>query len=362
MRRILIGALLLGIVSGAVFYWLLHTGEGESPVVPDSPAPLAEARLSGPFTHENLSIFLVHGPDTLKTEDFLILSEAMEQKQFVIHETQSVNQLEMENLSDKSVIILSGDVLKGGQQDRIAQNDQVVPPRSGKLKLVCFCVEHTAPRWMRKLDQETGTFANSPGQLAHNSLRLANRVSGAQAEVWTNVAALQDKLGGNLKTNVKAGESDSSLALSLDHKKVQEETDKYVRTLADIARDKRDVIGYAFAINGKFVSADQFGSARLFQKVWPRLLKANAIEAIAEYEKDKKFDPATALACKKFMEESEKPAAAAGQVDADLENRVFGGSGRAQPKKDAAPATGKNALFETADKEGGLLRRNILAR
>jgi hypothetical protein len=145
----------------------------------------------------------------------------------------------MENLSDKSVVVLAGDILKGGQQDRFAQSDQIIPPKSGKLKLASFCVEHTASRWMKKLDKDNSTFAYSPGQVASNSIRLANRAYHSQGEVWKNVAGLQSQLSKNLKADVKAKESDSSLALSLDHKKVQEETERYYQKLAGIVKDEK---------------------------------------------------------------------------------------------------------------------------
>jgi hypothetical protein len=286
----------------------------------------------------------------------------MEQKKFVIHETQSVTQLEMENLSDKCVIILAGDILKGGQQDRIAQDDQIIPPKSGKLKLQSFCVEHTAARWLRKLDGTNSTFGYSPGQLASNALRVANRKR-SQAEVWRNVAGLQTQLSSNLKAEVKAKESDSSLALSLDHKKVQEEAEKYCQKLADIAKDKKNVIGYVMAINGKFVTADLYGSGQLFQKVWPRLLKANAIEAVSEYEATKKFNAPTEATCKKFMNDLEKYAPASGKDDRYAEEEAIEGrTGREVAQKAKMPDSGKSVLFETADKDHGLLRRNILAK
>ena len=39
-----------------------------------------EYSLSGPFTHRNLSIFLVHGSSQTGSADFLTLQEALEQK------------------------------------------------------------------------------------------------------------------------------------------------------------------------------------------------------------------------------------------------------------------------------------------
>src|SRR5262245_38344421 len=144
--------------------------------------PPPERKISGPYTHENLAIFFIHGEDALKGRKFMLLGEAMEKKVFAIYETQKVNTLEMENLSaTDEVLILSGDILKGGQQDRIAQHDQFVPPKSGKVPLTVFCVEHTAGRWMREMTEMDKKFQASPGQLNNNALRLANRKEGNQA-------------------------------------------------------------------------------------------------------------------------------------------------------------------------------------
>ncbi|MFN2514812.1 MAG: ARPP-1 family domain-containing protein [Pyrinomonadaceae bacterium] len=56
-------------------------------------------RLSGPYTHKNLTIFLVHGKDLLAGKTFLTLQEALEQKKLVVYETKDVNELSIENLS-----------------------------------------------------------------------------------------------------------------------------------------------------------------------------------------------------------------------------------------------------------------------
>src|SRR6266550_5097087 len=51
-------------------------------------------RLSGPYTHNNLSIFLIHSKTTTtRMKSFLTLQEALEQKKVVVYETQSVNEL-----------------------------------------------------------------------------------------------------------------------------------------------------------------------------------------------------------------------------------------------------------------------------
>src|SRR5262249_5143020 len=156
--------------------------------------------------------------------------------------------------------------------DRIAQFDFLVPPKSGKLPLQAFCVEHTASRWMRKLEGKDKTFEYSPGLSANNGIRLATRYEMNQSNVWKTVREIQGQLSEKAGKSVKDKESDSSLALSLKVKEVREATEKYTTKLKDIFQGKQDVIGYVFAINGKVVAADIYGSPTLFRKVWPRLL------------------------------------------------------------------------------------------
>src|SRR6185295_12184449 len=97
-------------------------------------------KLSGPYTHKNLSIFLVHGKNTIKTKTFLTLQEALIQKKVVVYETQSVNELSIQNFSSEDVYVQSGDIVKGGQQDRMIGVDLIVPGHSDKLPISAFCV------------------------------------------------------------------------------------------------------------------------------------------------------------------------------------------------------------------------------
>jgi hypothetical protein len=69
------------------------------------------------------------------------------------------------------------------------------------------------------------------------------------------------------------------------------------------------VIGYVFAINGKVNSADVYASSLLFRKLWPKLLRASAIEAISELREGQTFEPATVASARTFLTDSEKAAA-----------------------------------------------------
>ena len=94
-----------------------------------------------PVVHENLSVFLLRGPSALGGEKVLMLGEAIAAKKVRVDETQDVNALTLENLSDETVFVQAGDIVKGGQQDRTLGTDLIVPRRSGKVKIAAFCVE-----------------------------------------------------------------------------------------------------------------------------------------------------------------------------------------------------------------------------
>ena len=271
-------------------------------------------RLSGPYTHKNLTIFLVHGKSLIKTKSFLTLQEALVQKKVVVYETKSVNELSIQNFSDEDVYVQSGDIVKGGQQDRMIGVDLIVPPRSGKMPISAFCVEHG--RWSGRGSEKAGSFNSSADAASTKEIKLAAR-SNSQGGVWENVRVAQDKLSRSVGARVNSPVSESSLQLAVENGKVQETAEGYINALSNIANRSEDVIGYVFAINGKVNSADIYGSNSLFKKLWPKLLKANAIEAIAELQRDK-FTPASAASVQGFLSESEKPKGS----DKDVNARV----------------------------------------
>jgi len=70
-------------------------------------AMIRDLKLSGAYTHENLTIFLISGEDRIKGKNFLTLQEAIEQKKMIVHETENVNGLAVENVSSDQEIFFS---------------------------------------------------------------------------------------------------------------------------------------------------------------------------------------------------------------------------------------------------------------
>jgi hypothetical protein len=320
---------------------------GEKTAAPEKKAAPVY-RLSGPFTHDNLTIYLIRGEEAIKGRNFLTLDEALTQKKVVVHETQNVNQLAIENTSTgDEIFVQAGDIVKGGQQDRTIAIDLIVPPKSGKVPLASFCVE--SGRWSAREGEAVRMFAMSKDQLASNSQKLAARKAVSQREVWDKVAEAQRILTDKVKGDVKDAKSESSLQLTLEHKKLLEAIEGHIKKLKDAPEGKEDVIGFAVCINGKVNNADVYAANSLFLKLWPKLLKAAAVEAVAE-KKDGKFTEPKEATVLTFLADAEK-----GKVeDKEINKRLL----------QHGCENDKSCLFETRDRANASapVRRSYIAK
>ena len=264
-------------------------------------------RISGPLVHENLAVYFVHGSST-RGKVPLTLEEALAGGAVKVRETSNVNQLEIENLGDDEVFVQSGDIVKGGKQDRTLMVSLLLPPHSGSFPIASFCVEEG--RWTPRGREDARNFATASASVPSRELKLAMKApvpaapssealnaepsrrlgsgisnpvaeAGArQMRVWESVRATQNKLSDNVGAQVRSAQSASSLQLALESEKLLDAQKVYINALLAAGERDDDIVGFVFAINGEINSADVYPSNGLFRKMWPKLLKASAIEAI----------------------------------------------------------------------------------
>src|ERR1700688_1690141 len=197
MERSLLIALavsLLGIsaVGSAAFVW---AGSGS----PSSqPKPEGDWRLLDPITYENISIFPVISSVSWDTSAFVTLDEGLSSGEVIVREqgsdgmarsrgvalpqynsSASVNQLVLINRGKRPVVLLAGELVSGGKQDRIIAKDRIVAPGSDPLPLDVFCVEHG--RW------SAGSQFTAAKTIVHPSVRENAAVKQKQADVWESV-------------------------------------------------------------------------------------------------------------------------------------------------------------------------------
>ncbi len=286
-----------------------------------------ELRPLAPVSYKNLTIFPVMGRDLQGSDAYITLDEGTKAGTVVITERgggqsaqaplrhprsanaqrqhvaytggggASVNELALVNRSGKKLLLLAGEVVVGGKQDRIVQEDRLIPPVSIPVALNVFCVEHG--RWTpRNAGYNSGggsaPVASAPddgkfsslGAVAHPKLRAAAQDKKVQGEVWKEVS----------ENNVKLGTANSTDTYQEVYKsgRVGAQMEDYVRALErEVLRP--GVVGVVIARNGKVVWADIFASQRLFASYWPKLLKSYVVDALGDNTSDARPSSADAL-------------------------------------------------------------------
>ena len=258
-------------------------------------------RLSGPHTHRNLAIYLIHRDGLNGGPAPLTLAEALEQGRIKVIETGDVGRLTVRNPGNRDVFIQAGDIVKGGKQDRVLTISMIVPPKSGLLPIDAFCVERD--RWARRGAEKVTEFSSSTHRLpskAIESIRMSRRTDepasrfGDQARVWESVRRTQQRLSVVMERKVADGRSPTSLQLSLENKALGAALAGYEKALGRLLEKHPDAVGYVIAINGRINSGDEFESAGLFRKLWRRQLRAAATEALAESSSGTRASPSQA--------------------------------------------------------------------
>jgi hypothetical protein len=307
----------------------------------------AAYKITGPFIHDNLTVFLIHGPNKT-AKSLLTLEEALDERKVIVYETRDVNELAIENVSNEDVFIESGDIVKGGAQDRTLKDDLILPFKSGKVSIGSFCVEHG--RWTQRGSEAVGTFDSANQALATKQLKMAVKMKANQQEVWNQVAAAQASLSSAMSMSARSAAAPTSLPMTMEAPAVRMSIDGYIQELAGVVNGKDDVIGYAFVINGKVNSADIYGSHQLFAGLWMKLLRASAVEAVSEYQPGTKFSPGTVADVRAMLADADsaKPAMR------DLTART----------QLVTKETARNVMFETRDRaqNGAWIHKNYMTR
>ncbi len=295
-RRWMWGGLIFLFLASVALAGELRRGRVLPPA--DEPAAAARAtwRVLDPVTRGNLSVYPVVSKLHVDTSAFLTLDEGLDSGQVRIAEYGQVerpierrrgpwgpqdpvwgygggprvNELVLVNESSRPLLLLAGEVVSGGKQNRIIGSDLIVPPYSRPLPLTVFCVEHG--RW------SSGKSFQSAGAIAHPRIRQEAQIAGSQQGVWNSVARSAGAMGvasptssyTDVLASAKARRAFDSVARSLESG-YQAELDKSIRG--------RGAVGVVVAINGQLAWADVFPSAELFRKYWPKLLRSYVLEA-----------------------------------------------------------------------------------
>src|SRR5205823_7096727 len=133
--------------------------------------------------HGALQVFSLQAKAPAPPLGVLTLDEARKEGSLLITERAdaSVPELVVENRAKSHVLLLAGEILIGGKQNRVLREDILLPPLSGERPIGVYCVEQGRWNEGRKEFESKGSFAQ-PGLRS----KLMERAD--QGRVWDSVA------------------------------------------------------------------------------------------------------------------------------------------------------------------------------
>jgi ARG/rhodanese/phosphatase superfamily protein len=281
------------------------------------PRPEGDWRLLDPVTYENISIFPVVTSYSQDTSEFLTLDEGLATGEVIVTERGSeglarsrdghavlipdyerrsgaaVNQLVLINRGKRPLLLLAGELVSGGKQDRIIGKDRIVPVGAPPLPLDVFCVEHG--RW------SNGSQFAAAKMIVHPSVREKAAVDQKQADVWSAVrggttyesrsaeapTAAPRISASDLSVGIAGAAPTESYQKLYEGGRVGQSVDGFVHELevrfarATSGLKNERVVGVVVAYGGEAAWSDVFASSHLFGRYWNKLLRSYAVEAMA---------------------------------------------------------------------------------
>ena len=192
-----------------------------------------------PIRNGSLTVFPVVSSKSYATGEFLTLDEGLRSGEVVVTEygnvrglvrqrvapaaqrdSAEVNRLVLVNNSKRPLLLLAGEIVAGGKQDRVIGMDRIVPSESDPIDLSVFCVE--PGRWVASSDHfgssgatygaaggrsaATASSAKSAGTLmAQPSVRAKAMGDKDQSQVWAEVRKQQQSMTAEVGKRIALG-------------------------------------------------------------------------------------------------------------------------------------------------------------
>jgi len=211
-----------------------------------------------------------------------------------------VNTLVLVNHSKRPLLLLAGEIVTGGKQDRIVAKDRIVPADADPIDLGVFCIE--PGRWT----ESSATFG-AAGKSAANSfmvqpeVRERAMVDQDQQQVWNSVDGAISHMEAAATPPASAGGpapegmhhrslGTSSYAKAMQDSAVSEKVDEaaapVMKAREQVLAQLRDehAIGVVVAVRGEIIWADLFANTDLLSRYWTKLVRSYAAESLMEGE------------------------------------------------------------------------------
>src|ERR1700758_2854730 len=200
--------------------------------------PTPGYKVLDPIRHGNLTVFPVVAARSYPTGEFLTLDEGLRSGEVIVteagsvqglvrrqppngirHDGAEVNRLVLVNNSKRPLLLLAGEIVTSGKQDRVIGKDRIVLPESDPIDLSVFCVE--PGRWVGSSE----TFGTMGTVMAAPAVRGKAMAEKNQAQVWSEVGKSRDEMMARAPSAAPAIGGTSSYARVMQNTEVLKQVD-----------------------------------------------------------------------------------------------------------------------------------------
>ncbi len=255
-----------------------------------------------------------------------------------------VNTLVLVNDSKRPLLLLAGEIVTGGKQDRVIAKDLIVPVGAAPIDLSVFCIEHgrwtessakfgttdkgaissfmvqPAVRQQAMVAKDQQKVWNSVGDAVSTMALAAAPPIAAPANVATGRVAPGEMNGRNgYAGSVTLGTTSYAKAMQTEavSAKVDQETAGIVQSREQALATLRQehAVGVVVAVRGEVIWADIFSDSGLLARYWTKLVRSYAAEGLGKVGAQ---GTATVADAQRFLDEP-----AQGREDSEGEVGVY---------------------------------------
>lgn len=224
-------------------------------------AMIRRVDVGDPVHTEGVTVFFLTARDGWDS-DIRTLNDALKAEVLRIEEKPqaSVPEVFVDNTGRRPVLLVSGELLLGGKQNRIVRQDVLVPADSGRIAIPVYCGEKE--RWT----DAKGGFSSAPAA-AEPELRKGAALGRAQAEIW-------DGIDESMKRS-KVESATRDYRVVHDAPELKRWADEVV---AGCRRHiPRRTMGMVVATHRRILGADLFEDPDTFSALWEKLVRGYAM-------------------------------------------------------------------------------------
>jgi hypothetical protein len=217
-----------------------------------------------------------------------------------------VNTLVLVNHSKRPLLLLAGEIVTGGKQDRVIAKDRIVPAEADPIDLSVFCIEHG--RWTGTSDKFGATAKTSAASfMVQPAVRQQAMVAKDQQQVWNSVSETmsimasaapsssrsvsEGGVSGGLHGEMRSGSAGSlgttSYAKAMQLGSVSAKVDEASAGLTQSREQvlavlkQEHAVGVVVAVRGEVIWADVFANTDLLARYWTKLVRSYAAEVLS---------------------------------------------------------------------------------